>query len=77
MCPFNAIKIIKLSEQNPEELVYRYTPNSFMLYKLPTMKKNCVISKKIFFRNIFINNFVIYKNNVNYRSKWNRKKHNS
>ena len=42
-CPFSAIKIINIPEENPADIIHRYGPNSFRLYKLPLMKKNCVI----------------------------------
>jgi len=35
-CPFNAIKIINLPKNIPNETVHRYGPNRFVLYKLPT-----------------------------------------
>jgi ATP-binding cassette, sub-family E, member 1 len=43
-CPFKAIKIINLPEENPGDIIHRYTPNGFRLYKLPIMKKNCIMS---------------------------------
>jgi ATP-binding cassette subfamily E protein 1 len=42
-CPFSAIKIINVPEENPLDIVHRYGPNAFRLYKLPLMKKNSVI----------------------------------
>lgn len=42
-CPFNAIKIINLPEENPEHIIHRYSINGFRLYKLPIMKKNKII----------------------------------
>ena len=42
-CPFSAIKIINVPEENPADIVHRYGPNAFRLYKLPVVKKNCVI----------------------------------
>lgn len=42
-CPFSAIKIINIPEENPADIIHRYGPNSFRLYKLPLMKKNSVI----------------------------------
>lgn len=35
-CPFDAIKIINLPKNIPNETVHRYGPNRFVLYKLPT-----------------------------------------
>ena len=42
-CPFNAIKIINLPEENPADIVHRYGPNGFRLYKLPILKPNTII----------------------------------
>ncbi len=42
-CPFSAIRIINLPEENPADIVHRYTANGFRLYKLPVMKKNTII----------------------------------
>jgi ATP-binding cassette subfamily E protein 1 len=42
-CPFSAIKIVNVPEENPLDIVHRYGPNAFRLYKLPLMKKNSVI----------------------------------
>lgn len=42
-CPFNAIRIINLPEENPADIIHRYTPNGFRLYKLPILKPNTVI----------------------------------
>jgi ATP-binding cassette subfamily E protein 1 len=44
VCPFNAIRIINLPEENPGDIIHRYTSNGFRLYKLPIMKKNCIMS---------------------------------
>ncbi len=41
-CPFNAIKIINLPEEIPNEIIHRYSQNGFRLYKLPTIKKNMI-----------------------------------
>ena len=35
-CPFEAIKIINLPKNIPNETVHRYGPNRFVLYRLPT-----------------------------------------
>lgn len=42
-CPFNAVKIIRIPEENPYDIIHRYGLNSFRLYKLPILKKNTVI----------------------------------
>ena len=42
-CPFDAIRIINLPEENPVDIIHRYTPNGFRLYKLPILKPNTVI----------------------------------
>ena len=42
-CPFNAISIINLPEENPADIIHRYTPNGFRLYKLPILKPNTII----------------------------------
>jgi ATP-binding cassette subfamily E protein 1 len=42
-CPFDAIKIINIPHENPNEIVYRYGPNSFRLYRLPILKKNQIL----------------------------------
>lgn len=42
-CPFNAIRIINLPEENPADIIHRYTPNGFRLYGLPILKSNTVI----------------------------------
>jgi ATP-binding cassette, sub-family E, member 1 len=43
-CPFNAVKIINIPEENPKDIIHRYSINGFRLYKLPMMKKNCIMS---------------------------------
>ena len=43
VCPFEAIKIINLPEENPADIVHRYNPNGFRLYKLPILKPNTII----------------------------------
>ena len=43
-CPFNAIKIVNIPKENPRDIIHRYGENGFRLYRLPTMKKNCVMS---------------------------------
>jgi len=42
-CPFNAIKIINIPNEKPEEMIYNYGLNSFRLYCLPIMIKGKVI----------------------------------
>ena len=42
-CPFDAIRIINLPEENPADIIHRYTPNGFRLYGLPILKVNTVI----------------------------------
>lgn len=42
-CPFDAIRIINLPEENPADIIHRYTPNGFRLYKLPILKPNTII----------------------------------
>lgn len=42
-CPFDAIKIINLPEENPADIIHRYTPNGFRLYKLPILKPNTIV----------------------------------
>jgi len=42
-CPFNAIRIVNLPFENKSDIVHRYTPNGFSLYKLPILKKNIVL----------------------------------
>jgi ATP-binding cassette subfamily E protein 1 len=43
-CPFKAIKIINLPEGVESEIIHSYDKNSFKLYKLPMMQKNCVMA---------------------------------
>lgn len=43
VCPFGAIKIVNIPEENPNDIVHRYSPNAFRLYKLPIMKPNTII----------------------------------
>ncbi len=43
VCPFEAIKIINLPEENPADIIHRYNPNGFRLYKLPILKPNTII----------------------------------
>lgn len=43
VCPFDAISIINLPEENPADIIHRYSPNGFRLYKLPVLKPNTVI----------------------------------
>jgi ATP-binding cassette subfamily E protein 1 len=42
-CPFSAIRIINLPEENPADIIHRYSLNGFRLYKLPIMKTNTII----------------------------------
>ncbi len=42
-CPFSAIRIVNLPEENPADIVHRYSLNGFRLYKFPIMKKNTII----------------------------------
>ena len=42
VCPFNAIRIINLPEENPTDIIHRYNPNGFRLYKLPILKPNII-----------------------------------
>ncbi len=42
-CPFSAIRIINLPEENPTDIIHRYSINGLRLYKLPIMKKNTII----------------------------------
>jgi ATP-binding cassette subfamily E protein 1 len=42
-CPFDAIRIINLPEENPVDIIHRYSPNGFRLYKLPILKPNTVM----------------------------------
>lgn len=43
VCPFNAIKIVKLPAQLASELVHSYGENLFKLYKLPNPKQGKII----------------------------------
>lgn len=43
VCPFDAIRIVNLPEENPKDIVHRYSANGFRLYKLPIMKTNTII----------------------------------
>jgi ATP-binding cassette subfamily E protein 1 len=42
-CPFDAIKIVNLPGENAKDIVHKYGPNSFRLYKLPQIKTHQVI----------------------------------
>jgi ATP-binding cassette subfamily E protein 1 len=42
-CPFNAIKIINIPNEKPDEMIYNYGVNSFRLYRLVNMTKGRVI----------------------------------
>jgi ATP-binding cassette subfamily E protein 1 len=41
-CPFNAIQIVKTPEMINKDIVHRYNPNGFKLFKLPTLRTDCV-----------------------------------
>lgn len=41
-CPFDAIRIVNLPHEKPEDLVYSYGKNSFRLYRLPSLSKGKV-----------------------------------
>jgi len=43
VCPFNAIKIVKLPAQLASEIVHSYGENMFKLYKLPNPKQGKII----------------------------------
>lgn len=42
-CPFEAIKIINLPSNLPNEVSHRYGPNRFVLYKLPSPRRGSVL----------------------------------
>ena len=42
-CPFDAIKIVNLPSENKNDIIHRYLPNGFRLYKLPILKTNSII----------------------------------
>lgn len=42
-CPFEAIKIINLPTNIPNETTHRYGPNRFVLYRLPTPRPNSTL----------------------------------
>ncbi len=42
-CPFDAIKIINLPRNIPNETVHRYGPNQFVLYRLPTPRIGSIL----------------------------------
>lgn len=42
-CPFNAIQIVNLPYENKADIIHRFGPNGFRLYKLPVLKTNCVM----------------------------------
>jgi len=41
-CPFGAIKIVNTPNEKPKDIIHRYNPNGFKLYKLPELRKNNV-----------------------------------
>ena len=43
VCPFEAITILKLSEELKEEKIHQYGVNTFRLYRLPTPRKGQVV----------------------------------
>ena len=43
MCPFDAIKIVKLPEALKEEPLHQFGENAFRLYKLPVLKKGEIV----------------------------------
>ncbi len=42
-CPFDAVKIINLPIENKDEIIHRYSINSFRLYRFPILKKGIVL----------------------------------
>lgn len=42
-CPFDAIKIINLPTNIPEDSTHRYGPNRFILYRIPTPRPNSIL----------------------------------
>ena len=42
-CPFEAIKIVKLPKNLPDEVAHRFGPNQFVLYRLPTPRLGSVL----------------------------------
>lgn len=42
-CPFEAIKIIRLPKNLPDEVAHRYGPNQFVLYRLPAPRLGSVL----------------------------------
>lgn len=42
-CPFDAIKIINLPTNIPDEATHRYGPNRFILYRIPTPRPNSIL----------------------------------
>jgi len=43
VCPFEAIKIINIPEEKSTDIIHRYSPNGFRLYRLPILKPNTII----------------------------------
>ncbi len=43
VCPFDAITIVNLASELATEKIHQYGPNSFRLFKLPTLKKGQVV----------------------------------
>lgn len=43
VCPFKAIKMVNIPEELKSELVHKYGENGFRLYRLPLIRKNCVM----------------------------------
>lgn len=42
-CPYEAIRIVNLPSEYGKERVHQYGPNSFRLYRLPTVRKGSVV----------------------------------
>ncbi len=42
-CPFEAIRIVNLPSEYGKEKVHQYGPNTFRLYRLPTVRKGAVV----------------------------------
>lgn len=43
VCPFDAIQIVNLPKELDADIIYRYGPNEFRLYRLPLIKKGTVM----------------------------------
>lgn len=42
-CPFDAIRIVNLPSEKPADIVHRYGPNGFRLYRLPILRKGTIL----------------------------------